>query len=228
MLDDEGTAPASVPGKSAASSAEAENGLPRLLALSDGIFAFAMTLLVLGLLPPTGISSAATTGFLSPGRFVPTLLAYFFGFFVTGFYWLAHRRIFSLIPRDNAILARFNLVTLSCVVLVPFATVVLDNAGGIPLGPIVFALVQAGAGFGLLGEWLYASGRGKLTSPSLSREWKRYTTFRASIAPAVFLLSIPIAFFAPRVAAFWWIVIFLIGLLNIRSIRDRYFPGVDE
>ena len=228
MLDDEGSAPVPAPGNPAGGPAEAGNRLDRLLALSDGIFAFATTLLVLGLLPQTGLSSAGTLAFLSSSRFDATVLAYFLGFFVTGFYWLAHRRIFGLILRDDRTLAQLNLVTLSFVVLVPFATVVLDDAGDIAVGALVYAAVQAGAGFGLLGTWLYASGRGKLVSESLFREWRRYITLRAAIAPAVFLVSIPVAFFDPRVAEYSWILLFLISLLNVRSVRARFFPGVHE
>ena len=64
----------------------------RILSLSDGIFAFAMTLLVINLAVPTRpLGGPALTGYL--GGLEPGLVAYVVGFVIIGSFWVGHHRV---------------------------------------------------------------------------------------------------------------------------------------
>jgi uncharacterized membrane protein len=209
---------------------EPEGDLSRLLALSDGVFAFSMTLLVLSLVP--GIFGMARpislSWFLSQPNFVSGVLAYLLGFFVTGLYWVGHNRIFALIFRCNNALVQLNMIVLVFVVLVPFATAALNLGAGSTLGSVLYATIQAGAGFSLLGVWWYASKDDRLTSPELPVVWARYVTFRTALGPCVFLVSIPIAFVNGAWAEYSWFAVFGLSFLRFAAIRTRFFPGIVE
>ena len=226
MLDDERVRVETPPIATSGLPGVTGSDLGRLLALSDGIFAFSMTLLVLALIPPTGLGSAQLVAFLTARDFGTKVLVYLLGFFVTGFYWLGHHRIFGLIRKHDDVLLRLNMVLLAFVVLVPFATVVLEDAPATELAVSVYALIQSGAGLSLLGVWWYAFRSRRLTAPNLPESWVRYTTFRVAVAPLVFLTSLPIAHFNPPIASYFWASVFVLTSLRFRVIRSRFFPGI--
>ncbi len=103
----------------------------RIEALSDGVFAIAMTLLVIELSVPHFLGSG------DPGH--PTSLwemrgefyNYAIGFLSLGVYWILHHYIFYLIKRSDGVLTWLNITFLACASLVPFWTEVLNLNEGI-------------------------------------------------------------------------------------------------
>lgn len=93
-----------------------------MLAFSDGVFAVAITLLVLDLRFPdlSSASSAATLAALL--SLWPKLLVFGFTFLVVGKCWLDHHRKFSLLHQIDGRLLWLNLVYLLVLCLVPFGT----------------------------------------------------------------------------------------------------------
>ena len=73
-------------------------GLDRILAISDGVFAFAVTLLVLDLFVPV-LSSGATSGDLGQAlsKEYASFVSYLLSFFIAGVWWNAHHRNFSFL-----------------------------------------------------------------------------------------------------------------------------------
>jgi uncharacterized membrane protein len=100
----------------------------RLMAFSDGVFAIAVTLLVLDLrLPSEATASgdaAVASALLAMG---PKLLIFAFTFVVIGMAWLGHHRKFSYIHQVDAGLLWLNLLYLLSLCLVPFATSLLSD-----------------------------------------------------------------------------------------------------
>jgi uncharacterized membrane protein len=100
----------------------------RLLAFSDGVFAIAVTLLVLDLrLPPeatAGGDAGVASALLAMG---PKLLIFVFTFVVIGIGWLGHHRKFSHIHKVDSGLLWLNLLYLLSLCLVPFATSLLSD-----------------------------------------------------------------------------------------------------
>jgi uncharacterized membrane protein len=123
----------------------AEEGIGRILALSDGVFAIATTLLILEIAVPATTSDAGLPKALL--GLWPRYLAYVISFVVIARFWVAHRQAFRLIARDDAVLVYLNLLLLMFVAFLPFPTAVVGEHGGSPgVLTAAFALVALIAG----------------------------------------------------------------------------------
>ena len=110
----------------------------RLIALSDGIFAIAMTLLVLNIAVPSGLDHAHFRQSLHDTW--SALGAYALTFAITAGRWRDHHRIFQLIRRTNGVVVRLTMVLLGVVALLPFPTALLAEYGGSePLAVVYYA-----------------------------------------------------------------------------------------
>ena len=94
----------------------------RLIALSDGLFATVLTLLVLDLRIPEGLNVAGGNMTTFARWIGPHLFSYLMTFFVAGNYWLAHHRDFEHIIRFDRNLLAYNLLFLLFIGLFPFTT----------------------------------------------------------------------------------------------------------
>jgi uncharacterized membrane protein len=98
----------------------AETG--RIEAFSDGVFAIAITLLVLEIkIPPVGNGDLA----LQLMRQWPSYLSFLISFAFIGIMWINHHRLFTHIARSDDLLLILNLLLLLGVIVVPFPTAVL-------------------------------------------------------------------------------------------------------
>ncbi|UCD04632.1 MAG: DUF1211 domain-containing protein [candidate division WOR-3 bacterium] len=94
----------------------------RVEALTDGVFAIVMTLLVLELSIP--VISGTSSGTLLTHRLIemwPKYLSYVVSFLVLGLWWLYHHGVFENIKRVDGRLLYYNLFFLMFVSLVPFS-----------------------------------------------------------------------------------------------------------
>lgn len=95
----------------------------RLEALVDGVFAFAMTLLVVSLsIPviPKSQASAELPGYLL--SMIPEFVSYLIAFFILASFWIIHHRHFHFLRSVNTLVLWLNIAILIFVVLVPFTT----------------------------------------------------------------------------------------------------------
>jgi uncharacterized membrane protein len=115
----------------------AEEGIGRILALSDGVFAIAITLLTLEIAVPAATSDAGLAKALV--GLWPRYLAYVLSFVVIARFWVMHRLIFRLIARDDAALVWLNLLLLMFVAFLPFPTAVLGEHAGSPAAAVLYA-----------------------------------------------------------------------------------------
>lgn len=95
----------------------------RMEAFSDGVFAVAITLLVLTLEVPQ-IADSVVTSELWPKllELWPKLLSYVLSFLLVGIYWVAHHNTFHYITGTDRTLLWLNLLLLLCIVFIPFPT----------------------------------------------------------------------------------------------------------
>ncbi|HEV2429035.1 MAG TPA: TMEM175 family protein [Thermoplasmata archaeon] len=182
--------------------------LTRTLALSDGIFAFAMTLLVLGLVLPAGFHPSSEGTVLA--NLLGSFLAYVLSFFVIWFYWLGHTQLFSYITSFDRRLQQPNVTFLLFIAVMPFVTNLLAAANGVFLTVAIYAFVQiaAGASLGLL--WRHAAYPRRHVSAELPAPWVRYVSIRSAIGPLVFAASIPIAYVSVPLGEFSWSALFIL------------------
>lgn len=113
----------------------------RLMAFSDGVFAIAITLLVLNV-PVPDIPQADATSRL-PAALLDTgarLLTFALSFFLVGFYWIRHHQLFRRLTDVNAWLLWLNLVVLFLVCLLPFTSGVVGRYPNTVVAAEVYAL----------------------------------------------------------------------------------------
>jgi uncharacterized membrane protein len=98
----------------------------RTEAFSDGVFAVAITLLVLSFQPPTIHSSLTDRALLDslPGQ-LPMIIAFVTSFATIGIMWINHHRLFSHIKRSDTGLLLLNLLLLLLIVFIPYPTALL-------------------------------------------------------------------------------------------------------
>jgi len=191
----------------------------RLMALSDGIFAFAITLLALDLVTPVivGHPSDATL-FVALTKEGRSFLGFFVSFWIISTLWQWHQRIFSYIKWSDLGLIRLNLVLLFFVVLIPFATRVL-NYGFLRLALDVFAMVFIGASLMTSIIWKYASSQSHhLLCEGVSQKTNEWLSNRGFISAAIFVLSIFLAFVNPYLTIACWL-----SVLPIAFVLDRRY-----
>jgi uncharacterized membrane protein len=106
----------------------AGSSLHRLAGLSDGIFAVAMTLLVLTLAVPAAqeVKNDADLG-QARVELLPSVVTYFMSFLTLGIFWVGQQTQLSLLERSNRDYTWLNLALLLAVTLVPFSTEPLAN-----------------------------------------------------------------------------------------------------
>ncbi len=144
-----------------------EEGIGRILALSDGVFAIAITLLIIAIAIPATTSDAGLSGALL--RLWPRYLAYVLSFLVIARFWVTHHLAFQLIARYDATLVWLNLLLLMLVAFLPFPTAVLGEHIGSPAAAVLYATSVGLAGAASTAYWWYASGRGNLLRPDVGQ-----------------------------------------------------------
>ncbi len=185
--------------------------LSRVLALSDGIFAFAMTLLVLGLALPAGFQPSRIGAALVTLR--PAFLVYLLSFAVIFFYWLAHHQLFEYITSYDRRLVDLNVAFLLFIAVMPFVTNLLAAASGEFLAAAAYAVTQIAAGSSLALVWAYASHHHRHVDAAMPDEWIRYIRLRSVMTPAVFAASIPIAAWNPGYGEYAWLTVFVLQVV---------------
>lgn len=175
----------------------------RIVAFSDGVFAIAITLLVLNLSIGTDVPDDEVADAIWDQR--GNFLAYAISFAVIGRFWLVHHRFFGEVKAFNNRLLGLNILYLGFIVLIPFSSEVLGEYGGQTASVIVYAVNLAACV--LIGMWMIADAhRAGLTSGD--RLAIRENRVRSTFIAGVFIASIPLAFVAPNWAPLLWLVLF--------------------
>jgi len=117
----------------------------RLLMLSDGVFAIAITLLALDLRLPEHWDGSAGQLVNATGR---PLIGYLFGFGLVGAFWFMHRRMFAKLARVDLAITGLNLLLLGLVGLTPYVARMIAEAG--PNRAVPFYLVAVASVLGTI------------------------------------------------------------------------------
>ena len=174
----------------------------RLEAFSDGVFAIAITLLVLDVGVPhvaAGESLAEALRHLWPSYF-----GYAVSFLTIGVMWINHHAMFKDIDRQDHVLLVLNLLLLLSISFLPFPTAVLASymrdsdqrmAATLTYG---VAVTVIGVFFQFL--WIYASRGRRLIDEHVSDNRIRSRTIRFLPGFVAYVVSLPLAFVSPWIA----------------------------
>jgi uncharacterized membrane protein len=188
----------------------AARGLERIGALSDGVFAIAMTLIVLEIqIPDPGPIHSEAELLTALAGLAPRLVTYGLSFLTLGIFWSAQQTQLNHFARGNRDLAWIHLAFLALVALMPFSTSLLAEFITFRL-----ALVLYWANIFLLGvliyaSWAYARHAGLVkedTSADVDRAIKR----RILIAQALYAFGAALCL----INTYWSIAFIVLVQLN--------------
>lgn len=187
----------------------------RLEAFSDGVFAIAITLLVLEIkVPPPDTTLGAELL-----QLWPSYLAYVVSFLVIGAIWINHHAMFRHIVRVDETLLLLNVLHLMLVAFLPFPTAVLAEAfhrgTDEPVAAAFYGGILTVVGIFVNVMWRYAARGHRLLGTHLTVKEARQIGRRFLIGPIVYAIATAIALVVP------WLALLLYLLLNVFYLWPR-------
>ena len=165
----------------------------RLEAFSDGVFAIAITLLVLTIAPPTDYRDLGSQLW---DRW-PAVAAYVVSFAVIGIMWVNHHAVFSTVERINRPFVYLNMALLLTVVFVPYPTGVFGEAlsrdEGARVAAVVYSVTMTINACAWSAMWLYASSGRRLLTDEFPEERRRAATLAFTSGGLIYASSIGVA-----------------------------------
>jgi uncharacterized membrane protein len=171
-------------------------GTGHIQTLVDGVFAIAVTLLVLELIP----SGFQEDLFRELVTMWPKFYAYLMGFLVLAIFWALHHSVFRYIRRSDEILLWLNILFLMFVALVPFSTAVLGQRISSRIAVVLYGGNMLVVSLSLSGIWWYATWRHRLVSRDISPGLVRYRRIAFLVVSSGFALGSGLAFAWPPLA----------------------------
>jgi uncharacterized membrane protein len=185
----------------------------RVLAFSDGLFAIAMTLLIVSVTVPH-IADEDSIHDLADALndLSPAFVSFFISFAVIGRYWLAHHQFISLLDAMDQAFIGLNLVYLAFIAFLPFPTALLGEYFSNPLSVVIYA-VAVGIVSGMEVVLFRHAYRRDLLRRKPPPEVYRFGVI-ASLSPLFFFaISIPVAFASTTLAVAIWFLTAPFGVL---------------
>jgi uncharacterized membrane protein len=208
---------------------DSSSKIGRLEAFTDGVFAIAITLLILDIHVPHVAEGQKLLSFLFADW--PTYLAFLIGFFTILICWINHNYMFEFINRCDGGLLLCNGFKLLIVSFTPFATAILSKYIGtsqqqtaVNIYTLNFFLMGTAMSF----IWYYAvrNGLTKTNDPALLKAVSRLYIFAPIISGTIFILS----FFSISISFILFVIMFLVYVIPQNSARElqkkhgfRYF-----
>ncbi len=181
----------------------------RLETLVDGIFAIAMTLLVVNLFIERG-APPSELGRILTGQ-LSSFYAYAIGFLLLASFWVAHHRQFHHIRYTNSTHIWINIFMLMFVALIPFSASTLANYLSVT-SEVFFAGNLMALGLLLMANWNYATRGRRLIDPDLDEATIKRNLRRTMVVPIVAAAVIGLSFLYPERSFYGYIVILVVML----------------
>ncbi|MEU2320763.1 TMEM175 family protein [Streptomyces althioticus] len=175
------------------------------MALSDGVFAIAITLLVLDIHVPQGLDS---DGFhQAVGDVVPNLGAYAISFAVLAGFWRDHRAIFHRVRLVDADVIGLTVLGLGLTALLPFPTALVSEYGDESTSVVIYSAAVASLGAVHLALAAVVARRPWLHGDAQPLRNEFLYAVDLGTMVAVFLVTIPLALVVGPAAMWWWLVL---------------------
>ena len=198
----------------------------RVLALSDGVFAIVITLLVLEIHVPELTRGQNLSEALREVR--PSFTAFLISFFVTAIAWAGHRDLYAHIRRTDRTLVWLNILYLLPLSLLPFGAALISRYERESVALSIFGIQVLLIAVTRLIVWLYATNRQHLLYEPISPRTKRVGVLIVAVPAVLYLLAIVIADSAPGASMAIYAgvpILYFIALLIDRSTAP---PGTED
>ena len=197
-------------------------GIERLLALTDGVVAIALTLLVLQLQVPSATdallkdpdSARALWHALDPDG--SELTSYLVSFLVIAQFWIVHHRVLRGMRGHSEGLAWRNFSFLLALTLMPFTSDLIGRYGTNPVAITLFGLNLVAISLSTQWIFLYAAHHNLLMDVARSKRDERTARLRVVFVIGIVAVSIILAWTYPQLAKFVWLLFLVAGPVAAR------------
>jgi len=185
----------------------AGQSIERLAALSDGLFAVAMTLLVLDLKVPAAEAIHSDKALLAAlSDLAPRLLISLMSFLTLGIFWVGQQTQLNHLERGDRHLTWLHLAFLFAISLMPFSTSLMAEFIEFPAALLLYWLNVLVLGTALFTTWRYAKHAG-LVKADVMAVVDRSVERRIVIAQALYAAGAALCFFNT-----YWSIAFIIAV----------------
>jgi uncharacterized membrane protein len=205
----------------------------RIEALADGIFAVAMTLLVLDIKMPESITYASEAALWERLVLLEHAVAtYVISFIMLSMYWIGHHFQFHFIERSDRGLLWINLYMLLCICLVPFTTDLVGDNVQLRIPALLYGVNLLLIAAAFFAQVSYLRRHPQLAAPEFTpmiAKLLRRQVWPFTILP---LLSMALTFYSPRFALYLYLALPLLHVLprrfNIPVLSAPHAPHEDR
>lgn len=196
----------------------------RLENCSDGVFAIAITLLVLDIKLPEVNSLGLAHALMES---IPRIAAYVMSFAIIGLYWISHHRTFELIAKVNGAVFWINLLLLLLVSFIPFPTALLGRYPNEALPIIVYGLTLIACNAVGLSLMVYLLRHPELLIVKHRKNslWRQFPVSLIVLVNAGYFAAVLLARVAP-LASYLLLTVILVALIA-RIVKFELGDGIE-
>jgi uncharacterized membrane protein len=190
----------------------------RVEALTDGIYAVAMTLLVLELKLPEAHGNATPEAFAQALlHLIPKLVAWILSFAILAIFWFAHHRTYDHVLHVDRKLLRINMLSMLFASLLPFSTAMVGDYNNLFLAQAFYAANMSVLALLAIWQLSHLVKHPELCeAPGFPRGVARGARFRCWSLVATTVLAMSIAYFEPRYGTMAFMLMIILGRIGRR------------
>ena len=205
---------------------ERQHDPARVLALSDGVFAIVITLLVLEIHVPDLSAGQSLAQAMREVR--PSFVAFLISFVVIAIAWAGHRDLFSQIRRTDRALVWLNILYLLPLCLLPFGASLLSKYDNDPVALRMYGILLIAIAATRLVIWIHATRRAHLLFTDLDARSRWTGALIALIPGLVYAVAFAIARVAPTASLVIYAAVPVLYFVGITIARSSAPPGSAE
>lgn len=175
----------------------------RFTGFSDGVFGFAMTLLISTVAVPA-VQRSELRGAL--GDDIPDIISYFVTFAVIGHYWIAHHRLFAALGFVTKKIMQMNLLYMAMIAFMPFPTALFGRYNGEFISLLLYVAALSMASL-VEAAMIHEANSAGAMRVHMDDRVQRLVIVAAVIPVVVFGLSLVVAVFTVDWAPLTWLLI---------------------
>jgi len=201
--------------------AERRHDPARVLALSDGVIAIILTLLVLEIHVPELTGGQSLRQAMREIR--PSFIAFLLSFVIVAIAWAVHRDLFALIRRTDRALVWLNMLFLLPLCLLPFGASMLSRYDRDPVALRIYGFILVAVTLTRLAIWVYAVGRPHLLHAPVDRQSRRWGIILIVVPLGAYAIAMLLAKRAPTISLAIFAlapVAYFLGMLLSRRAPD--------
>lgn len=192
----------------------------RMEALTDGVVAIVITLLVLELGVAAGAEKDLLQAILDEW---PSYLAYFISFFTVGAFWLRHHTMTDAMSEVDSAFVRLNLTAIFFLSVLPFPTRLvsefLQSEDAERVAVVFYGIILFFAALSFTVLWRYAAKNRRLLKPDISDDEARELNEYLTPSLAAYLVAILVGLVLPILAFLFYLLIAILIALPVGTLR---------